>query len=361
MLACSYLAPAPRSDILRQTIEAAAFPPAFWNEFVRLATDHLIGPALALKIAEHGLSGIVPSLVERHCHAVLRLNRARNARLLCEIADLANALNGIGVVPLFLKGSAGLLSGLYADSGLRIMSDVDVLIPADREGDCERLMAALGYRMASVSLHPRDNSVGTFSSPDRVAAIDMHREVLRYPDEGLLRAAEVVAESDRLELEGARLAVPSPTHQVVLNIAHAQIKDHAFLYGQFPMRAIYDLALIALRHRDEIDWQDVQERFASTWAQTAYECHCLAAYELLGIDMPVVCDPGRKARMLHRHAKRLTGHPLMQKANSRVMRVLLLLCRELSHPELRLRLLLNMRSASWRRRNLRMFWEGRRD
>jgi hypothetical protein len=360
MLACSYLAPATRSAILNQTIEAAAFPPAFWNEFVRLATDQLIGPALALKFEEHGLSGIVPSLVERYCHAVLRLNRARNARLLREAADLANALNGISVVPLFLKGSAGLLSGLYTDPGLRIMSDLDLLVPADRGQDCERLMAALGYRKAFVGCHPRDTSVGTFSSPDRAAPIDMHCEVLKYPDEGLLRAAEVVADSDRLELEGARLAVPSPTHQVVVNIAHAQLKDHAFLYGQFPMRALYDLALIALRHRGEIDWRDVQDRFASIGAQTACECHCLAAHELLGIEMPPGCDPGRKARMLHRYAKGQTGQPLMQKASSRVMRVLLLLHREMSDPELRLRLLRNMRSAAWWRRHLRIFWEGRR-
>ena len=67
----------------------------FWIEFVRIATDSLMGPALALRFEQLGLSGIVPALVERHCHAVLRLNRSRNAQLRAEAIELASELNRI--------------------------------------------------------------------------------------------------------------------------------------------------------------------------------------------------------------------------------------------------------------------------
>ena len=148
-LVCEYLSISPRGDIKAETVKAATLPQSFWIDFVQIATDSLMGPALALRFEQLGLSGIVPALVERHCHAVLRLNRSRNAQLRAEAIELASELNRIHVVPLFLKGGSGLLSGLYDDPGVRIMGDLDMLVPVDRARDCERLFSELGYSRAS--------------------------------------------------------------------------------------------------------------------------------------------------------------------------------------------------------------------
>ena len=358
-LVCEYLSISPRGDIKAETVKAATLPQSFWIEFVRIATDSLMGPALALRFEQLGLSGIVPALVERHCHAVLRLNRSRNAQLRAEAIELASELNRIDVVPLFLKGGSGLLSGLYDDPGMRIMSDLDMLVPVDRARDCERLFSELGYSRASFIPRPRDKTIGTFLRMSSAAPIDLHHEVLAYPNQRLLSAHETIENSVVHRLNGVAVAVPSPTHQVVLNIGHAHLNDHGYRYGHLPLRSLQDFALLLQKLRGSIDWQQIDERFAAIGKWKAADYHCLAVGEVLNVQARPDYAPSLAARLLVKRARFLTGHPTLHSIWYRLVRVALLLRRELSDAELRSRLLRNMRDPAWWLRHLTIFWEGR--
>ena len=357
-LVCEYLSVVPRGDIKQETIAAATCPPSFWVEFIKTSTDFLMGPTLALRFEKLGLSGILPSLVERHCHAVLRLNRSRNAQLHAEAIELASELNRIDVVPLFLKGSAGLLSGLYEDPGARIMSDLDVLVPVYRAHDCERLLSELGYSEASVMRRPRDKSIGTFLRERSTAPIDLHHEVLAYPNQGLLSARETIEDSVVHNLDGVSVAVPSTTHQVVLNIGHAHLNDHGYRYGSLPLRALWDFAL-HLQNQSDIDWQQVDDRFAAIGKWSAADYHCLAVSETMNVEARPGYVPSLTARLLVMRARLLTSHPPLQRIWFRFVRVAMLLRRELSDEELRARLLRNVRDPEWWRRHLDIFWRGK--
>lgn len=357
-LVCEYLSVPPRGNIKEETAKAATLPPSFWVEFIRTSADFLMGPALALRFEELGLSGIVPTLVERHCHAVLRLNRSRNARLRAEAVELALELNRIDVVPLFLKGGAGLLSGLYDDPGARIMGDLDVLVPNDRARDCERLLSELGYSLAPIMRHPRDKTIGIFVRERSIAPIDLHHEVLAYPNQGLLSARETIENSLVYDLDGVTVAVPSTTHQAVLNIGHAHLNDHGYRYGHLPLRSLWDFALL-LRESSEIDWQQIDDRFSAIGEQGAADYHCLAVGETMNVKARPDYAPSRNARFLMKRARFLTNHPGLQRIWFRCVRVAMLLCRELSDEELRVRLLRNMRDPAWWRRHLEIFWQGR--
>ena len=357
-LVCECLSLPPRGDIKEETIKAAALPPSFWVEFVKTSNDFLVGPALALRFEELGLSGFAPSLVERHCHAVLRLNRSRNARLRTEAVELASELNRIDVVPLFLKGGAGLLSGLYDDEGARIMGDLDVLVPSDRARDCERLLSELGYSLAPIRRHPRDKTIGIFVRERSIAPIDLHVEVLAYPNQGLLSARETIEDSLVYDLDGVTVSVPSITHQAVLNIGHAHLNDHGYRYGYLPLRSLWDFALL-LRKSSEIDWQQIDDRFAAIGEQRAVDYHCLAVGETMNVKARPDYAPGRGARFLMKRARFLTNHPPLQRIWFRCVRVAMLLRRELSDKRLRARLLRNMRDPGWWRRHLDIFWHGR--
>ncbi len=333
----------------------------FWTMFVRLYMDQMVGPTIASKIHELNLTSNFPSLVLRHGQALLQLNRRRNVKLRDEAIDLALRLNAVDLVPILLKGGAGLVSGLYSDAGSRVMSDLDVLVPRSLSGKCEQVMADMGYHRAPKIPHPREKLIGVFSHRDLLASIDLHGEVMEYPNQNVLTAHEVIAESEILTVAGARLGVPSITHQVVNNVAHAQLNDHAMVFGQFPLRALHDFSLMVNSAPDRIDWEWIRARFAAEGRSSELAFHCLAASRLMGTPVPAGVTPSRATNLLYRRAEYQVSRPGLQKHGSRVLRPLMLLRRELSDPALRIRLLRNMSDPAWWRRHLGFVWRGKRN
>jgi ABC-type proline/glycine betaine transport system ATPase subunit len=98
---------------------------------------------------------VVPADTLDFFDGVATLNRQRNEKIHAEAINLALILNRMDIVPVLLKGGANLLSGLYADSAHRMMTDLDVLVPAQRLLDCvaelRRIFAAVGKTVVLVT------------------------------------------------------------------------------------------------------------------------------------------------------------------------------------------------------------------
>jgi hypothetical protein len=64
--------------------------------------------------------------------------------------------------------------------------------------------------------------------------------------------------------------VPSPTHQAIINAAHAQLHhNHGYIYGRLALRSLLDMSLICRHWSDDIDWGEVEDRFRRIGAFTA--------------------------------------------------------------------------------------------
>ena len=330
----------------------------FWFAFSDVALDQLVAPAIGHRINELGLTGIIPSLIDRQFDAMLRVNRSRNERLRVEALELGTLLNAIDVVPTFTKGSAGLVAGLYTDPGMRIMSDLDVLIPkADAERALEHLIRA-GYKRTTEISHPKTRSIETLIRKSRVAPVDLHHEVLALTYQDLLPANEILKNRTEITVDGVTFAVPSSSHQAILSIANAQLNDHGYWFGNLPLRTFYDLLLLMKAHGEQIDWQQIRSQFDQTGNARALNMHLYAAHSLLGLETPLVVKPGLMERLLFQRAIISMGFPSFQKLSMRFVRVFALLHHELSNSELRSRLLKNMTRPAWWRRHLRFFWRG---
>ncbi len=326
--------------------------------FVDLATDQLLAPFVARRFELLGLNDVVPEIVERYFRAFYKLNRNRNTQLHKEALQVSSALNEVDIVPHFLKGGAGLLSGLYEEPGVRMMSDLDILIPAERADDCIARLEAQDYLRSGIDSHPYAHSLGSLARASSITAVDVHREVLAYPHQKLLSARDVIDCAEIRENDGAHFAVPCLTHQVILNIAHAQLNDHACAYGHLPFRSLLDFSLLLESAPDRIDWREIDNRFRSNGCGTALGFHCLAACELLQVKPATSLRPNRTALLLLQRARFMVNYPRAQRISFRVIRVFLLLRRELSDAELRARLTRNLCDPGWWRRHLGFFWRG---
>lgn len=356
---CAVLSPSISEEARSLVAKIIASPSFAWMEFVDLATDQLVAPSVVARLDQLGLQRHLPDAVHRYFRAVHRLNGMRNAQIKLECITIAAALNEIGVTPVFFKGGGALLADLYDDPAGRIISDLDILVPATRSAECINRLQAWGYVAGSSPRHPEDHSSAVLFPNSGAAPIDLHRDVVAYPYRHLLPAADVLKHAIVLRREGAVFAVPSSTHQIIINVGHAQLhRNHGFIYGRLMLRSLIEISLMCRRWPDSIDWPEVENRFAGIGASTALNFHRIAAAEVFGRPVSPTFNAGWRARLAFQWAYFLTRNTGLLKISDPPLRVLMCLNRELSSAELRRRLCRNMADRRWWSRHLAVFWRG---
>ena len=122
-----------------------------WDLVLRMGSQEFVLPLLFWNLKRKNLLELVPEDVRDCLEGTYELNELRNRELKAQIADLARVLNAVGIDPVLLKGSGLLCADIYDDIRLRMMNDVDVLVPEDRLDACLVAMKARGYREYSQS------------------------------------------------------------------------------------------------------------------------------------------------------------------------------------------------------------------
>jgi len=356
---CDLLSLAESNGVEGRLTEAIVERSLPWKQFVDFATDQLLAPAVYRAFERHGLSKSAPSVVRRCLRSMYRLNRVRNAEIVSDCIAIAAELNKIGVRPVFFKGSGHLLTGFYDDPAMRIMSDIDILLPENRSGDCIERLISCGYCVDTLLRHPKDQTIAVLYSPSGGVSVDLHRSLLAYPYDGLLTPDEVIGHAVEHRREGAVFAVLSPTHQVLVNVGHAELHhNHSYIYGRLALRALYDTALAARRWNADLDWQHIANQFARFGERTAFDFHFHAACELFGQAAPPGFSPNLAARLYFKRAKIMSAHPVLIRISDRPLRVAMLAAREFSDRDLRARLYRNMRDKLWWARHSAALWRG---
>jgi hypothetical protein len=332
-----------------------------WERFIALANEHMIAPAVLHALGRKGIEDALPSDVIDFFDGIQTLNRQRNKKVKSEAIELANLLNRIGVIPVFLKGGADLVSGLYADPAHRVMIDLDVLVPNERLPDCVAGLRANGYEVLGDNDFPAHHHFAPLGRPGAAACIELHVEPLDRPLRGLLGAAEVLAGAVAIHEGSAILAVPSPHCRVIHSVAHAQLADHGYVYGNLMLREFFDLAQFSRAFAGQIDWDAINGRFALFGSSTALGFHVLAAERLLDVQRDQRVQVSLAAKALYARARWQVDRPAWRNLHVRLLRPWLLLRRSLSLPVLRQRLLRKLGDGNWYRRQWRMLWPASRD
>ena len=257
---------------------------AQWAKFLEFSESHLFAGPVAASILAEELTD-VPELVYRFCTSILELNGIRNRQIMSVIEDAGLALNESGITPVFFKGAAALLCDIYAEPSHRFLSDIDLLIP-DMLGD--QAIEAL-ENAGFVRTDPNDfvvpHCIEVMVCKRRGVAIDLHREILIPELQPILPCTDMLANVEKRRLpSGLRFAVPSPTHQVVINVAHGQLQDRSYLWNFQPLKYLYELHRLEKRYQDAIKWEEVTSRFATAGHRAPLELHRYQAARLFDTD-----------------------------------------------------------------------------
>lgn len=219
-----------------------------WQKFVGLCSNHLILPLVYVKFQTHGILEHLPEELVQHLKQIFDLNVTRNNQILQQIREITDTLNKHNIEPLFLKGSANLLDGLYSNIGERILSDVDFLVPEKDYLLSAKLLENVGYSV----LEPFFGDAGEkthyprLCHPDFVSIIEIHRIPVKKNYEAWFNTNTIETEKKTIpSLPGCH--VSSDKHKIIHNFIHSQLSDEGYLYGIVSFKDLYDLYLLSKR------------------------------------------------------------------------------------------------------------------
>jgi hypothetical protein len=319
----------------------------------RLAGRHLVTPMLAACLADPELRRQLPEAFVLYLQFMYAENSRRNHTLRRELAQAAACLNRIDIEPVLLKGVAHLVAGLYREPGWRFMRDLDLLIPRDRAGEAVACLGSLGYRpIGGPGELPRGyRHLPALGHDGTIAVIEIHTELLAERE--LLHAEGVLARSQPIDLDGARVRVPDATDQLAHLIGHDRFDIDICGSGFFLLRSVFETALLC---QDDLALRRLLSRLDGTRLARYVGVHHALAARLFPEHVARRSDVGLDDGLL---ARAFIGLEQVDR-DGRARRLFGCGCRVAS-PAWRKHFATNVRSSNYRRhcvQRLRGLWAG---
>ena len=230
-----------------------------WEAALSAAEQHGLGPILYayLRAARVGVAPHVRQLLQG---LYLRHRRANRIRLRA-LRTIVGALDDRGIDVRVLKGPP-LMSLVYPDPALRPASDLDLLVPAPRAREAQRVLNDLGYDApdgrapGALGAH-HHLPQATRSIDGLLVQVDVHHDALSsdWPVSLQLDAAREAPVA--FDVDGRRAFTLGP-HEMLWHLC-----EHLVGPLPRPLRLIWIADVIgwAARFDNRLDWQRVRARY----------------------------------------------------------------------------------------------------
>ena len=267
-------------------------PNISWELLVEASSYHFVVPTLAWCLQR---DPEVPLEVNDYFRAILAANVKRNTRLLSGLERVVQALNGIDIEPVLLKGAALLVDGSYPDHASRFLGDLDVLVPANRSAQAATALRAIGFHEKPdfAPLGPDHHHLPMLCDNQAGVGVELHTALLYPPWSMLLPSDWFYRGTNSHQLGKLHVRLPNATRSVGHIVAHAQILHGHYWRAKVELRQLLDLAIIRKKHDNAIDWMELDHRFSQIGWGKALATYLELANRLLGQSKPQLSHTAR--------------------------------------------------------------------
>ena len=226
-----------------------------WDSVVKVSTNHLVFPALYCNLQRCNLLHYLPKDLVAYMEHISNLNRVRNKKIIMEARELNNLLLAKGIKPIFLKGTANLLAGLYEDTAERMVGDIDFIFSKEDYPKAIKLLRNFDYsEVNKYDYHyhfpeGNQNHYRRLQKENNIAAIEIHSEILAIEKYRKEFNYSVVKKDSQVINE---VRVMSYANKLNLSIIANQINDHGFEYKKMALRNAYDVFLLSKKTNAKI-------------------------------------------------------------------------------------------------------------
>ena len=229
----------------RQIIEARLKQNVIdWEFVVEVSTGHYVFPAMYCALKREGFLTYLPQELLNFMEHVADTNRDRNNQIISQAKELNTLLLSHNITPIFIKGTANLLAGLYDDITERMVGDIDFLFSSQDYPKAIQVLKANGYCKTvekNEFFSPWSKHYPRLVKEDKIAAIEIHNVLLveEYRDffnyDFIKKNIQIV--------NGVSLL--SFSDKLNLSILAYQINDDGFYYKTISLRNAYDVFLLS--------------------------------------------------------------------------------------------------------------------
>ena len=216
-----------------------------WEFVVEVSTGHYVFPAMYCALKREGFLTYLPQELINFMEHVADTNRDRNTQIISQARELNTLLLSHNITPIFIKGTANLLAGLYSDITERMVNDIDFLFSSQDYPKAIQVLKENGYykqkELATKYPYPWSKHYPRLIKKDHIAAIEIHDKLLieKYANEfnynTIKNSVQVVDD----------FAMLSEANMLNLSILSNQINDYRFHYKTISLRNAYDVFLLS--------------------------------------------------------------------------------------------------------------------
>ncbi len=258
-----------------------------WEKVIKLSSQHLVTPALYWTLSKKGLLDALPDNgLITFLEMMLEANRDRNQKILAQLCNIVMQLNQVGIEPLLMKGVASLITGVYADVGIRMMTDIDLLIPEDKLMISVTALEKLGYKsLAGYTYATYHHQYVPLVCEGSIASLELHPRMVRIGTQ-ILPTTEVWHNAQPLSFSDIKVRVPSPQHRIQHNIIHTYMMDANYSMATINLMQLYEFAMLRKSLEKQLDWQRLAAHFKQHGKAKLFHSYVTMAYKLLAQSLP---------------------------------------------------------------------------
>lgn len=276
-----------------------------WERILRLSGAHLVTPHLRWALRQQGLYAELPADVADYLDAVYTLNLERNLACESQLEQLISLLGTVGVQPVLLKGAAAIVGGLYPTDGERMISDLDILVPAGRLSDILEKLHGAGYHpmefdrelVESGDWEALSHHYPPLVSPGLPAALELHLQPVDLAFGELLPGEEVLQDAVTLKWRGKDCLIPSAVHFLAHNVIHSFLVNTQGKLEKISLRQLFEFARASRGYPDELDWTALRQRFDDLGYGSALRQYVSLAGTFFHFQPPAAIGIGRWNRL----------------------------------------------------------------
>lgn len=195
-----------------------------------------------------------------------RANRDRITQAVTQMAEISRILQAEGIAVLALKGAADVLDPIHSQPAHRYISDLDLLVSADKISQAARLLRqakGLPVDDALITTGPHHH-LAQIIHPDWPFTVELHVKPGSATVSTVLNASEMLSSAEPSRIEG--ILIPCPEDRLLHHILHGMelrhetaalnlrlLADHHQYLGKLPDHALSQ-ALSRLKSADFAPW-----------------------------------------------------------------------------------------------------------
>jgi len=244
-----------------------------WEILIKEVSGQLLTPALYYSLSKKKLLEDIPNDVVEYFEVIYELSAEHNRVFFSEMFELGKQLNAAGVKPVLLKGAGSLWDDTYQDIGIRMMSDVDMLVSLEQYPACIKVFEELGYYTTANAKFWDDDEphLPPYYHRNNRARFEVHHEVFSKRFQSILPAQDMLKQARLCTHDGVDFYLPSPTHRVLHNIVHSQLDDKGYKLRRVYFRQLYDQYVLHSHFAANIDWSEINTRMRVAGHERAFQ------------------------------------------------------------------------------------------